>query len=77
MPRKIRSNRKYDSSCYYEGLWVGYCTISDSERYDVIMKICDNDAARVLRDYAGFSPELKDILKRIAAYEASRPKRQK
>ena len=57
---------------------IGYCTdANERERYDVLMRMCDNDAARILKEYRGVSPELKDILQRVAAYEVSRPQKRR
>ena len=71
-----RAKGRTDNSCYFGGLWIGYCKdAKERERYDVLMRINNSEAARILKEYRGFSPELKDILKRVAAYEASRPKR--
>ena len=54
------------AQCTYDGKTVGRCTQSDSEAYVALMESCDGDAARVLREYAYFSPELKAILEKIA-----------
>ena len=38
--------------------------------YVVLMNQCNYDAARVLREYAYFSPELKEILTKVAEIQA-------
>ena len=53
MPRKRTG---YDAACYYDGKLLGRCTRADSEAYCTLMKACGGDAARVLREYAYFSP---------------------
>ena len=58
------------AACYYGKNLMGRCTASDSEAYTLLMDRCGGDAARVLREYAHFSPELKDILQRVAAVQA-------
>ena len=55
---------KYDSKCYYRGKLVGRCTVADGNAYNVLMDTCGGDAARVLREYAYFSPELRAILEK-------------
>lgn len=61
-----RKKSKYDSSCYYAGKLVGRCSVADGDGYSVLMEACGGDAARVLREYAYFSPELKAILEKVA-----------
>lgn len=56
----------YDAACYYDGKLLGRCTKADSDAYCLLMKACGGDAARVLREYAYFSPELKAILEKAA-----------
>ena len=56
MPRKRTS---YDAACYYDGKLLGRCTKADSDAYTLLMNACGGDAARVLREYAYFSPELR------------------
>ena len=56
MPRKRTG---YDAACYYDGKLLGRCTKADSDAYTLLMNACGGDAARVLREYAYFSPELK------------------
>ena len=63
MPRKRTS---YDAACYYDGKLLGRCTKADSDAYTLLMNACGGDAARVLREYAYFSPELKAILEKAA-----------
>ena len=53
MPRKRMG---YDAACYYDGKLLGRCTKADSDAYTLLMKACGGDAARVLREYAYFSP---------------------
>lgn len=65
-----RRKCKYDSACYYMGKKIGGCTIADGNTYVVLMKQCNYDAARVLREYAYFSPELKEILTKVAEIQA-------
>ena len=64
-----RRKRGYDAACYYAGKKIGGCTVADSEAFVVLMEHCGNNAARVLREYAYFSPELKDILTKVAAIQ--------
>ena len=66
---------KYDGACYYGGKLMGRCTVSDSNAYVVLMESCNGSAARVLEEYDYFSVELKAILKKVAALQASKPKR--
>jgi hypothetical protein len=61
---------KYDSACYYGGKLMGRCTVADGDGYSALMESCGDDAARVLREYAYFSPELKAILEKVAAIQA-------
>jgi len=61
---------KYGAICYLDGKQLGRCTTADSEAYSVLMEQCGNDAARVLREYAYFSPELKSILEKAADIQA-------
>ena len=69
MPRKRTG---YDAACYYDGKLLGRCTKADSDAYTLLMNACGGEAARVLREYAYFSPELKAILEK-AALNAGRP----
>lgn len=63
MPRKQTG---YDAACYYDGKLLGRCTKADSDAYTLLMNACGGEAARVLREYAYFSPELKAILEKAA-----------
>jgi len=67
--------QKYDSACYYHGKLMGRCTISDGNAYTVFMDTCGGDAARVLCEYAYFSPELKSILEKVAEKQAAQKQR--
>ena len=69
MPRKRTG---YDAACYYDGKLLGRCTKADSDAYTLLMNTCGGDAARVLREYAYFSPELKAILEKAALMQADR-----
>lgn len=69
MPGKRKG---YDAACYYAGKCLGHCTKADSEAYVLLMKSCGGDAARVLKEYAYFSPELKGILEKAALMQADR-----
>ena len=69
MPRKRTG---YDAVCYYDGKLLGRCTTADSEAYCTLMKACGGDAARVLREYAYFSPELRAILEKAALIQSDR-----
>ncbi len=51
---------------------LGRCTKADSDAYTLLMNACGGDAARVLREYAYFSPELKAILEKAALMQADR-----
>ena len=53
----VGRKNKYDSACYYAGKKIGGCTVADGDAYVVLMNQCNYDAARVLREYAYFSPE--------------------
>jgi len=66
MPRKYP---KYDSACYYQNKLIGRCTVSDGEAYAQFMESCGGSAARVLQEYAYFSPELKTILEKVEAIQ--------
>ena len=57
----------YDAACYYDGKLLGRCTKADSDAYTLLMNACGGDAARVLREYAYFSPELRAILENAAS----------
>ena len=71
-----RQKGRTANSLYFEGIWIGYCKdANERERFSILMKMNSNDAAFVIRNYRGFSPELKNILTRIANLQASRPKR--
>ena len=67
MPRKRTG---YDAACYYDGKLLGRCTKADSDAYTLLMNACGGEAARVLREYAYFSPELKAILEKAALMQA-------
>ena len=54
-----RKRTGYDAACYYDGKLLGRCTKADSDAYTLLMNACGGEAARVLREYAYFSPELK------------------
>jgi len=54
---------------------MGRCTVADSEAYAALMDTCNHNAARVLREYAYFSPELKAILEKVAAIQAKEQSR--
>ena len=69
MPRKRMG---YDAACYYDGKLLGRCTKADSDAYTLLMNACGGDAARVLREYAYFSPELRAILEKAALMQADR-----
>ena len=69
MPRKRTG---YDAACYYDGKLLGRCTKADSDAYTLLMNACGGDAARVLREYAYFSPELRAILENVALMQASK-----
>ena len=69
MPRKRMG---YDAACYYDGKLLGRCTKADSDAYTLLMNACGGDAARVLREYAYFSPELRTILEKAALMQADR-----
>ena len=69
MPRKRTG---YDAACYYDGKLLGRCTKADSDAYTLLMNACGGDAARVLREYAYFSPELRAILEKAALMQADR-----
>ena len=65
MPRKRTG---YDAACYYDGKLLGRCTKADSDAYTLLMNACGGEAARVLREYAYFSPELRAILEKGGAH---------
>jgi hypothetical protein len=62
--------------CYYKGKLMGRCTVADGEAFSLLMKQCDHDAARVLREYSYFSPELKGILEKVAGVQAGQSRQQ-
>lgn len=59
----------YDAACYYGGKLMGRCTTADSGSYETLMKACGGSAARVLKEYAYFSTELRGILEKVAAIQ--------
>ena len=65
-----RKSSGYGAACYYAGKLVGRCTPADAQGYEQLMKSCGGNAARVLQEYAYFSPELRDILEKVAAVQA-------
>jgi hypothetical protein len=65
-----RNKTKYDSACYCGNTLLGRCTVADGDLFSDLMEICDNSAARILREYSYFSPELKAILEKAAAIQA-------
>lgn len=58
------------AECHYRGKLVGRCTVADSEAYVAMLEACGGSAARVLREYSYFSPELKAILEKVAEIQA-------
>lgn len=62
-----RKSKGYAAACYYGGKMMGRCTKADAEGYEQFMKSCNGSAARVLEEYAYFSPELRAILEKVAA----------
>ncbi|MDL2324639.1 hypothetical protein LJC61_05755 [Ruminococcaceae bacterium OttesenSCG-928-A16] len=64
-----RRKRGPDGACYYDGKLMGRCTVADGNAYAALMEQCGGNAARVLREYAYFSPELKAILEKVAAIQ--------
>ena len=58
-----------DAACYYDGKLMGRCTVADAQGYEQLMKACGGSAARVLQEYAYFSPELRGILEKVAAVQ--------
>jgi len=65
-----RRKTGYGAQCVYAGKVVGRCTTADSEAYVLLMKACDGNASRVMREYAYFSPELKAILEKVAEIQS-------
>lgn len=61
-----RKRTGYDAACYYGGKLMGRCTTADSGSYEMLMKACGGNAARVLQEYAYFSTELRAILEKVA-----------
>ena len=59
----------YDAACYYGKKLIGRCTTADSNSYEMLMKACGGSAARVLQEYAYFSPVLRAILQKVAAIQ--------
>lgn len=59
----------HDAACYYGGKLMGRCTRAEADEYVEFMKSCGGSAARVLREYAYFSPELRGILEKVAAVQ--------
>ena len=66
-----RRNSGYDAACFYGGELLGRCTVADSDAFTALMESCGNNAARVLREYSYFSPELKAILEKAAGLQAA------
>lgn len=64
-----RRTSKYDAAIYYKDKLMGRCTASDGKAYVLLMKQCDDNAARVLQEYAYFSTELRGILEKVAAIQ--------
>lgn len=67
-----RKKSGYGAACYYAGKMVGRCTVADGEAYTALMEQCGGNAARVLREYTYFSPELKAILEKVAVMQAAK-----
>jgi hypothetical protein len=67
-----RKYPKYSTTCYYGGKALGKCTTADGEAYKTLMESCGGNAARVLREFSYFSPELKEILEKTAAIQVGR-----
>lgn len=67
-----RKKSGYGAACYYAGKMVGRCTVADGEAYTALMEQCGGNAARVLQEYAYFSPELKAILEKVAVMQAAK-----
>ena len=65
MPRKRAG---YDAACYYDGKLLGRCTKADSDAYTLLMNACGGEAARVLREYAYFSPGTESHLGKGGAH---------
>jgi hypothetical protein len=72
------SQRKsgYDAACYYGGKLLGRCTTADGNAYSALMESCGGSAARVLREYSYFSPELRVILEKAAALQAAQSRQE-
>ena len=67
---------RYDAACYYGGKLMGRCTVADSDSFKLFMDVCKQDAARVLREYAYFSPELQAIFEKVAAIQTQQSRGQ-
>jgi len=67
---------KYDAACYHGNVLLGRCTVADSEAFSVMMESCGGNAARVMREYSYFSPELKTILEKAIALQAKQNQRE-
>ena len=61
----------YKNNVILTGTEFGRCTVADGDSFSVLMEACGNNAARVLREYSYFSPELKAILEKAAAIQAT------
>lgn len=72
-----RRKAGYDAACHYGGKLMGRCTCADSDAYVALMEQCGGNAARVLREYAYFSPELKGILEKVAAIQSKQGRGEK
>ena len=68
---KRKRKSQYDSTMYYEGREVGKGTNSDGDAYTTLIGVCNGDAARVLREYTYFSPELRAALEKTAEMQES------
>lgn len=71
-----RKKTGYDSACYYGGKLMGRCTVADSDSFKLFMDVCGQDAYRVLRKYAYFSPELQAIFEKVAVIQTQQSRGQ-
>ena len=67
-----RSKPRYGTACYPGCKPLGRRTAADGDAFKALMDSCDGDAARVLREYGYFSPELRGILEKAAAIQAGK-----
>lgn len=74
MKRKGR-RPEHSCHCYYGDRLVGRCHTADGEAYALLMAVCGGNAARALREWAYFSPELRGVLEGVAGIQRKEDKK--